>query len=245
MIEASYIEKKYPGTGVALYLRELNIGAGEIVGVLGANGSGKTTLLKAIMGISALSSGKLRVMGGRPDEHYEEMAYITEEGSFLQSMSPMDYGRFLSDFFPRFDHRRYQRLLEFYEVPRERKLRSFSKGQKLKVEISAGLAKSAKLIIMDEPFQGKDLLSRRELIRLAVSELHEEQTLLIATHLISEIENVIDRAIILHEGRLKADVQIDELREQGSSLTDALTEAAGHTEKRVRRVLEADEQSRS
>ena len=238
MIQGSYMEKRYPGTGVAFYLEQLTIGEGEIVGVLGANGSGKTTLLKTIMGITELSSGEIKLLGGSPQEHYSEMAYISEEGSFFPHMTPREYGAYLADFFPRFDLARYNRLLDFYEIPEARKLRTFSKGQKLKVEISAGLAKSARLILMDEPFQGKDLLSRKEFIQLAVSGMREDQTLLIATHLISEIENVIDRAIILHHGRLKADVQIDELREQGQGLSELLTESSGRNDERIQRFLE-------
>jgi len=232
MIEASYIEKKYRSSGVALFIRELRIAPGEIVGVLGANGSGKTTLLKAIMGLASLTSGELKVFGGQPEDHYAEMAFITEEGSYMPYMTPVAYGEFLADFFPRFDKARYLELLTFYEIPLDRKLRTLSKGQKLKVEISAGLAKSARLIVMDEPFQGKDLLSRQAFIQLAVAQLQDDQTLVIATHLISDIDNLIDRAIILHRGQLVADVQIDELREQGRTLPELLAEAAGGKERR-------------
>jgi ABC-2 type transport system ATP-binding protein len=168
------------------------------------------------------------------------MAFITEEGSYMPYMTPVAYGEFLADFFPRFDKTRYMELLAFYEIPLDRKLRTFSKGQKLKVEISAGLAKSARLIVMDEPFQGKDLLSRQAFIQLAVAQLQDDQTLVIATHLIGDIDNLIDRAIILHNGQLVADVQIDELREQGRTLPELLTEAAGGKERRPFSGMEDD-----
>lgn len=142
MIELKCVDKRYPISNALLYIRGLKINKGEFVGILGENGSGKTTLLKAIMGIGELQNGEIAIEGKRVDEQFERMAFITEEGSFLPNRTPIEYARFLSDFFPNFDGDYYGRLLKLYELPVNRKIRTFSKGQKMKLEMSAGLAKN-------------------------------------------------------------------------------------------------------
>lgn len=224
MIELSDIAKRYGSSSHGIYIRHLAIPRGEVVGILGENGSGKTTLLKAIMGLGELQGGTVRIEGRPVQQQYDKLAFVTEEGSFLPHMTPLEYGHFLAKFFPLFDHKHYRQLLELYALDGDRRIRTFSKGQKLKLEISAGLAKQADYILMDEPLIGKDLLTRQSFLRLLVGSLHGEETVLIATHLIDEIENVIDRAIILRQGLVKADVYMDDLRDQGGSLRELLAE---------------------
>ncbi|QJD84608.1 ATP-binding cassette domain-containing protein [Cohnella herbarum] len=224
MIELKYVDKRYPTSNALLYINGLTIGKGEIVGILGENGSGKTTLLKSIMGIGELQNGEITIEGKPNTDQYERMAFITEEGSFLPDMTPRNYARFLAEFFPRFDRDYYNRLLELYELPPDRKIKTFSKGQKMKLEISAGLSKKADYLLMDEPFVGKDIFSRRDSLKLMMSGLQGDETLLITTHLIDEIENVIDRAIILHKGLIRADLYVDDMREEGKSLADVMQE---------------------
>lgn len=224
MIELKYVDKRYPTSNALLYVHELKIGKGEVVGILGENGSGKTTLLKAIMGIGELQNGEITIEGQPVVRQYERMAFITEEGGFLPNKTPLEYADFLSAFFPRFDRPYFEQLLERFELPTRRKARTFSKGQKMKLEMSAGLAKRPDYLLLDEPFVGKDVFSRRDSLKLMMSGLRGDETVLITTHLIDEIENVIDRAIVLHKGLIRADFRIDDLREEGRSLTDAMEE---------------------
>ncbi|MFB9275412.1 ABC transporter ATP-binding protein [Cohnella cellulosilytica] len=224
MIELKYVDKRYPTSNALLYVNGLKIPKGEIVGILGENGSGKTTLLKAIMGIGELQNGEITIEGEPVVRQYARMAFITEEGSFLPNKTPLEYAAFLSGFFPRFDQAYFQQLLERFELPARRKIRTFSKGQKMKLEMSAGLAKRPDYLLLDEPFVGKDVFSRRDSLKLMMSGLRGDETVLITTHLIDEIENVIDRAIVLHKGLIRADFLIDDLREEGKSLTDAMQE---------------------
>jgi ABC-type multidrug transport system, ATPase component len=224
VIELKYVDKRYPTSNALLYVHELKIGKGEVVGILGENGSGKTTLLKAIMGIGELQNGEITIEGQPVVRQYERMAFITEEGGFLPNKTPLEYADFLSAFFPRFDRPYFEQLLERFELPTRRKARTFSKGQKMKLEMSAGLAKRPDYLLLDEPFVGKDVFSRRDSLKLMMSGLRGDETVLITTHLIDEIENVIDRAIVLHKGLIRADFRIDDLREEGRSLTDAMEE---------------------
>lgn len=227
--------KKYYGT-IATGLSKINleISSGEIVGILGENGSGKTTMLKAIMGLTELTEGQILIEGKLPIEMYNDMAYITEEGSFFPDMTPHEYGEFLSVYFKKFDIARYKKLLKFFDLDDYKKIKTFSNGQKSKLEISAGFAKRAKYILMDEPFLGKDMLTRRDFLKLMISSLKEDETILISTHQLNEIENFIDRAIILRYGLIKADFYIDELKEQGCSLSEVMMDITGYDENRYK-----------
>ncbi|WP_027087077.1 ABC transporter ATP-binding protein [Cohnella panacarvi] len=225
MIELKYVDKRYPVSNALMYVKDITINKGEIVGILGENGSGKTTLLKAIMGIGEVREGEIRIDGKPAATQYSRMAFMTEEGGFLPNMTPLKYAAFLAEFFPRFDLSYYGELLSAYELPANRKIRTFSKGQKMKLELCAGLAKKADYLIMDEPFVGKDIFTRHDSIKRIIEGLTGDETVLITTHLIDEIENVIDRAIIIHKGLVRADVYMDEIREQGLGLADVMLEA--------------------
>lgn len=230
MLVLSNVMKQYAGW-TAVNVGHLEIGRGEIVGLLGANGSGKTTLLKAIMGIGELACGTVTLDGKPLAEQYDRVAFITEEGSYMPGMTPRRYAEFLTDYYPRFDHAHFENLLDFFELPGDRRIRTFSKGQKSKLEIAAGMAKRAKLILMDEPFEGKDQFARRDFLKLMIGQLEGDETVIVSTHLIDEIEHVVDRALVLVRGYIKGDAQIDELRGQGVGLSEYLSRVTDHREK--------------
>lgn len=236
MIQLKHIRKTYGNQGIGLNDESLIINNGEIVGVLGENGSGKTTLLKTIMGLCEVQAGEVLVDGRSVSEQYEKMAFITEEGSYFPYMTPYEYGIFLSDFIPAFDMERYIRLIKFFELEPYRKIKTFSKGQKSKLEVSAGFSKGAKYILMDEPFLGKDMFTRKDFLKLMVTSLKSDETILIATHLIDEVENFLDRAIILRYGRVKADFYIDDIREEGENLASIMMDITGYREDRYKEI---------
>ena len=205
---------------------------GEIVGVLGANGVGKTTLLKILAGL--LPSKKEEETGvwidGVPvEEKSGEIAFISEAGSYLKDLTPKEFGAFLADFYPDFDREYYEKLLRFFQLE-EKPIKKMSKGQKAKAEVAAGMAKKTKILIMDEPFIGKDMFTRQDFMQALAGSLTGEETIFITTHEIDEIENFIDRAIILKDCKIAADVQMDELREQGKSLSGLMKEVTGYKE---------------
>lgn len=225
MIELKYVHHRYPASNALLYVKNVTIRTGEVVGILGENGSGKTTLLKAVMGIGGIQTGEVRIDGKPPTEQYARMAFVTEEGSFLPNLTPKKYGELLADYFPRFDQALYVKLLLDHGLPTDRRIRTFSKGQKISLELCAGLAKRADYLIMDEPFVGKDIFARRDSLKRMIAGLTGEETVLVSTHLIDEIENVIDRAIILHKGLVRADIYVDDMRDRGFRLEDVMREA--------------------
>ncbi len=191
---------------------------GQITGILGRNGSGKTTLLKAILNLVPIDSGVVSYNGKSIEEQYAQIAFISEDGSFFPYMSAEEYGNFLAMYYPSFSKDDYQKLLEQFEVDTTTHIRNLSKGQQLKVEISAGFATNAKLIILDEPFTTLDIYAKEDTVRLLIEQLKDDVIILISTHNIEEIENVIDRCIVLDNGSIKEDVFIDDLNKEGKDL---------------------------
>ncbi|MCR2807621.1 ABC transporter ATP-binding protein [Paenibacillus soyae] len=237
MLELEGLFKSY--NNASLSIESLTVQTGAIVGLLGANGAGKTTLLKTIMGLTELEQGTVSWNGRPIREQYAETAFMTEEGSIPADMSAADFTGFLADFYPRFDRVRYRQLLDFFELDDRIKFRKLSRGQRSKLEICAGFSKGAKLILMDEPFQGKDVFARRDFLKLMVTSLKEDETFLIATHLVDEIEHVIDRAVVMHGGRIRADLTMDELHDRGMTLEELLAEASGYDGERYRRFIQS------
>ncbi|XEC96187.1 ATP-binding cassette domain-containing protein [Paenibacillus tarimensis] len=238
MIELRHVTKRYGGSGHGLYRESVTINNGEIVAVLGENGSGKTTMLKTIMGIGEIQGGEVLIDGSTVTGQYDKMAFITEEGSYLPDLTPDQFAAFLADFYSGFQMERFQKLSAFFEIPRHLKIKTFSRGQKSKLEICAGFSKGAKYILMDEPFQGKDLFTRRDFLKLMISSLKTDETILITTHLIDEIENVADRAIILRYGQIKADFYIDDMREKGKDLASVMAEISQYSDKKYKQLFE-------
>ena len=195
---------------------------GEITGILGRNGSGKTTLLKAILNLLPLDEGWITLHNKPVEEQFEQIAFITEDGSFFPYMSAKEYGEFLTLYYPSFSKKRYFELLDQFEVSIIDTIKSLSKGQQLKVEISAGFAMNAKLIILDEPFTTLDIYAKEDTVRLLIEQVKEDVIILISTHNIEEIETVIDRCVVLDDGMIQEDIMMDELNECGKDLRAVL-----------------------
>ena len=191
---------------------------GEITGILGRNGSGKTTMLKAILNLLPLDEGWITLHNKPVEEQFEQIAFITEDGSFFPYMSAKEYGEFLTLYYPSFSMKRYFELLDQFEVSIFDTIKSLSKGQQLKVEISAGFAMNAKLIILDEPFTTLDIYAKEDTVRLLIEQVKEDVIILISTHNIEEIETVIDRCVVLDDGMIQEDIMMDELNESGKDL---------------------------
>lgn len=241
MMEVKHLFFAYEKWG-DFVLQDISFSAqpGEIIGVLGANGAGKTTLLKTLAGILPPNTNieeKILWDGVPIREKKGEIAYITEAGSFLKDLTPLEYGRFLEDFISSFDMAYYEKLLRFFQLE-EKPIKKMSKGQKAKAEVAAGMAKKAKLILMDEPFLGKDLFTRQDFMQAFAGSLSGEELIFLTTHEIDEIENFIDRALILKEGKLAVDVEMDTLRESGQTLKSLMKEIMGYEADHFKELLE-------
>ena len=224
MIKCSSLTKYYrSSTGLEKF--DLEIDDGEIVGLFGVNGAGKSTLLKLIAGLILPTEGSVEIDGRQPRELRSEIAYVTEAGSYFPSFDAEDHARFLADFYPTFNLERYKKLVKFFEIPTDKKVRAMSKGQRAKLEMTIGFSKGAKIILLDEPFLGTDIVTKSDFLKSAAM-LLDGETLIIATHDIDEVANFIDRAVIIEHGRLIADRSVDSIRADGMSVAELVAKLA-------------------
>ncbi len=238
MIEVKDLEKTYPGTGRVLAGVSFTVPDGQIVGILGRNGVGKTTLLKRMAGILR-GKGSVLYDGRPPEKCAEEIAYLSGEGSFFPEMTAWEYADFLCAFYPRFDRGRFAKLLSFFELDlyRNQRARTLSRGQKTRLELAAGFSKGARWLLLDEPFAGKDVFSRKDFLKLMTAGLLHGETILLSTHDIEEAENIFDRVILLRYGGIQADLPAEEWQESGRSLSDIYAEELGYDPSRYRKFF--------
>lgn len=205
---------------------------GHILGLLGANGAGKTTLIRCLCGLLHPESGTVTLDGQSGEGIRSKLAYISGKGSCFGGFTPVQTGDFLAEFYPRFDTKRYNSLLEYFELP-TRPVQSMSTGERAKAELAAGVSLGVDYILMDEPFTGKDVFTRRDFLRIMAGSLRENETILLSTHQIDEVEHFIDRALVLHHGKLVMDTDMDAIHQQGGSLLNLLHEVTGHNDHRI------------
>ena len=228
MIEVKNLRKTYRkhGTTVGLLGADFTVPDGQIVGILGENGAGKTTLLRSMAGLLPAKGDAL--FDGKPAAaQYARISYITGEGSYYPTLTVAEYGAMLADLNPAFDEDRYREFLDFFSLNGKDGISHLSTGQKARVELAAGFAKKAAYYLMDEPFLGKDPFTRKDFIKLMSGTLHGEETILLTTHYLEDVEHFLDRAIILHEGRIAEDVLLDDLHDAGETLLTRMAKACG------------------
>lgn len=228
MIEVTKLQKTYRKHGATVGLLEANftVPDGQIVGILGENGAGKTTLLRAMAGLLPAKGNAL--FDGKPAAaQYQRVSYITAEGSYYPALTAAEYGAMLADLNPAFDEVRYREFLDFFSLSGRDVIGRLSTGQKARVELAAGFAKRAAYYLMDEPFLGKDPFTRKDFIKLMSGTLHGEETILLSTHYLDDVEHFLDRALILHKGRIVDDVLTDDLHENGETLLSRMSAACG------------------
>ncbi len=225
---------KYYKNNAALQDIDIKFNRGEIVGIFGKNGAGKSTLLKSIAGLVKLNKGYINLDGEKiKSKAFEKLSYITEECSLFEKLNAYEHYEFFADFFPKFDKEKYFNLLKFFEIPENKKVGQFSKGQRAKLEIAAGISKNTDFILMDEPFLGKDPFTRRNFIKIMISYFEPNNCILIATHDISDVENFISRVLILDNGKIAADVSMDEINESNKNLLGFISETCGYNENSI------------
>ena len=248
MIDIRYVTVQY-GSVTALDSVHAEIGPGEIVGLFGANGSGKTTLLKCVSGMMRPTYGSVLI-----DEVHarrsRKVSFMAQEGSSFPELTIDDHSDFLQHTMMDFRADRFERLVRFFDLPRERKLSQFSTGQRSSFELCCGLSLARPYLIMDEPFLGHDLITRQNTLKLLAGLLGEQDTLILSTHQVQEVEPLISRAIVLNKGRIIADVQMEELRAkhlqakhqkaQGDSLLQFLQVDKQAGDRKLAEILEAE-----
>lgn len=237
MIEIKSVSKSYVGKR-ALTDVNLTLPQGEIIGLFGENGAGKTTLMKTILGLIPFS-GSI-TLDGFPitKNNIARISFATSEHSFFPNLTPHAHKQFYSEHFPTFSEKRFKGLMDFFELPMHKTLRSFSAGQKNQLEVILALCQGADYILMDEPFAGNDLFNREDFYKVLLGILEPTETVLLSTHLIEEVSGFIGRAILIKQGRVVGDVSMMELEDLNTGLVDYIKEAYHYRADRVSRALD-------
>ncbi len=212
---------KYYGPIKALDDVNLNLEEGRIIGLLGPNGSGKTTLIKLASRLLVPTAGEVRICGELPSPETKAMVSYLPDRNYLPDW--MKAGELLDmyeDFFGDFDRNRAMDMLNALSIDPAMPLKKMSKGTKEKVQLILTMSRHAKLYLLDEPIAGVDPAARDFILRTIISNYDETATVLISTHLIADVENVLDEAIFLKEGKVVLHQNVDELRDSTGKSVD-------------------------
>ncbi|OOZ85618.1 ABC transporter ATP-binding protein [Bacillus cereus] len=228
MTELLKIESLWKRYGLKAVIRELNIEIteGKIIGLVGDNGSGKTTLLKMIAGLQHPSEGSITIAGKKVGlETKEIVSFMSDKPVFDDWMTVKDSLFFYRDFYKDFDIQKAVDTIAEFKIPLEEKIIALSKGMIEKLQIILTFSRKAKLYVLDEPLGGIDLVSREHVLELILQFYREDCTILIATHLIGEVENIFDEVIFLKDGESVLHENVEELRfQRGKAVTDLFKE---------------------
>lgn len=228
MLKCENVVKKYM-TKTAVNGISMDIEKGKIYALLGPNGSGKTTLMKMISGLVKPTNGMIRYRGLPIGvESKKRVAYMSTEPFYYSYMTVKDVGNYYKDFFDDFDMNRYNELINRMELEDGDKTKNLSSGQAAKLKIAATLARKAELYLLDEPLNGIDIIARDHIITTVLEASGEDCTMVLSSHLVDELEKIIDHAIFIKKGNLELFGEAEELREtRGKSIVELYKEIYG------------------
>ena len=222
ILECQGLTKKY-NNFYALSNLNLTLYRGQIVGLLGPNGSGKTTLIKLINGLLTPTDGRVMINSLAPGAETKKLVSYLPERSYLNDhMRVDDILSYFLDFYDNFDLDRARKMLHDLEIDTHSRLRTLSKGTKEKVQLVLVMSRDAELYILDEPIGGVDPAARDYILHTILTNYNENATILLSTHLITDIENVLDRVLFIQNGQLSLNASVDEIRTKEGKSVDAL-----------------------
>lgn len=202
---------------------DLTLERGEIIGLLGPNGSGKTTLIKLINGLLLPTDGQITVNGSVPGvETKKIVSYLPERGCLDERRRISELISYYSDFYSNFDVSRAHTMLKDLDIDPSLRLKTLSKGTKEKVQLILVMSRNAQLYVLDEPIGGVDPAARDYILRTILTNYNEDASVLISTHLIADVENVLDRVLFLQNGQITLNASVDEIRSGHKKSVDAL-----------------------
>lgn len=236
MLEIRNVHKSY-GKQEALKDVSLSIPQGEIIGLFGENGAGKTTLMKCILGFLSYK-GEITLDGKKiTPENIEQISFATSEHSFIPNLTARLHAEFYKEHFSKFSEKRFKILMEFFDLPMDKPIKSFSTGQKNQFEVILAMCQGANYILMDEPFAGNDVFNREDFYKVLLGILEPHETVLLSTHLIEEVSEFIGRAILIRKGEIVANATMDEIEEQGDNLMSYIKKTYNYKADRVGRAI--------
>jgi ABC-type multidrug transport system, ATPase component len=194
-------------TGLSLQLQP-----GHIYGLLGKNGTGKSTLLRNIAGLLFPDQGTVKVMNHNPAQRlpaFLQDIFLVPEEFYLPDMPVQHLLKYMAPFYPKFNEEQFERYIKEFDIPRSNTLQKMSYGQKKKVLISFGLACNTSVLLMDEPTNGLDIMSKSQFRKVMAGNIDDTKCVVISTHQVKDLENLIDRITIIDEGRILFDQTIE------------------------------------
>ena len=196
---------------------------GHIVGLLGPNGSGKTTLIKLANGLLTPTAGSILVCGTEPGvESHAQVSYLPERTAIPTWMSTEQLVDFYQDFYQDFRKEAAEEMLHHLGIQPRQRIKQMSKGTREKVQLIMVMSRAAKLYLLDEPIAGVDPAAREFILNTILTNYDENASVLISTHLISDVEKVLDEVLFLNQGRLMLQSSVDDIREEKGMSVDAL-----------------------
>jgi ABC-2 type transport system ATP-binding protein len=222
ILECNALTKRF-GTTTALSDLNLSINRGRIIGLLGPNGSGKTTLIKIVNGLLVPDSGSIQIAGMKPGvESKKIVSYLPEKTYLPDWMRISEAIAFFKDFYEDFEENRAYDMLHRLNLDPTKRLKSLSKGTKEKVQLILVMSRRADLYCLDEPIGGVDPAARDYILNTIITNYDDNASVILSTHLIADIENVLDEVIFIKEGRLVLHAPVDEIREKEGKSIDSL-----------------------
>lgn len=214
ILECRKLSKKY-GNENALNSISLELQKGKIIGLLGPNGSGKTTLIKLANGLLTPTTGEILIGGIAPSvETKKKVAYLPDKNHLNESQTVDSIIKLFVDFYPDFREDRAREMLQKLDIDTKKNMKALSKGTKEKVQLILVMSRKADLYLLDEPIAGVDPAAREYILDTIIRNYDEEATVVISTHLIADIEKVLDEAIFINKGDIVLHKTIDDIREE-------------------------------
>ncbi len=225
ILECKGLTKTYTKE-VALNNINLSVGRGRIVGLLGPNGSGKTTLIKLANGLLVPTQGEILIDGHKPGvESKKKISYLPDRNYLDNDQTVDSIIKLFVDFYEDFREERARQMLDSLHIDSTKRMKSLSKGTKEKVQLILVMSRKADLYLLDEPIAGVDPAAREYILDTIIKNYDENATVIISTHLISDIEKVLDDVIFIHNGDIVLHKTVDDIREEhGKSVDDYFRE---------------------
>lgn len=221
-IEINHVTKQF-GSLTALDSVALKLEKGQIVGLLGPNGSGKTTLIKILNGLLQPTAGNVTINGMEPGvETKRVVAYLPDRNALPDYMTASQLMDIYQDFFEDFDRQKAEAMVDDLGIDRKQTMKKMSKGTKEKLQLCLVMARQAEVYLLDEPIGGVDPATRDYILRTIISNYNEDAVVIISTHLIADVESVLDDVVFLKEGRVVLHQTVDEIREEKGESVDKL-----------------------
>jgi ABC-2 type transport system ATP-binding protein len=222
ILQCNDLTKNY-GIKKALSNINLNIERGRIVGLLGPNGSGKSTLIKLCNGLLTPTNGEILIDGINPGEKTKEIVSYLPEQTYLNDwMKVSDILQFFKDFYKDFNYQKAVSMLESLNINPKDLLKTMSKGTKEKVQLILVMAREASLYLLDEPIGGVDPAARDYILNTIIGNYNPQSSVIISTHLISDVEKILDDVIFINKGEVVLTSSVDQIREEKGKSVDAL-----------------------